>query len=79
MATKPGAKNWIIKEQIIEDAVTGLVFKFEVHDNGGVSMYVYGNLELGNRRDFAFKDGELVGTGSLLVDDCPTFIREHKK
>ena len=57
-----------IKEQVIEDKVTGIALVFHVTKQGNLprlrligDMLPYGN------RDFQFnKDGELVGTGVRL-------------
>ncbi len=61
----PNAKVVNIKEQIINDAVTGLMLVFRVTPSGEARLHLMGDcLPLGNR-DFQFdKDGELAGTGT---------------
>jgi len=63
-----------IKEQLINDAVTGLMLIFRVTPSGEARLHISGsNLPYGNR-DFQFnKDGELVGTGTGL---CPCKIED---
>lgn len=78
MAVKPDGKLCPIREQIIEDPVTGLTFQFEVTPSGEARMRVYGDsLKLGNR-DFAFDtDGELAGTGTATRGLCrPGWLTE---
>ena len=41
MAVKPQATQWIIREQIIEDPVSGLTFQFEVMPKGDARLRVY--------------------------------------
>lgn len=54
-----------IMEQVIEDAVTGLTFQFEVTPNGECRMHVFGDdLEHGNRTFEFGKDGLLEGRGT---------------
>ena len=70
MATKPNGRACVIREQIIDDLVTGLTFQFEQTENGEARMRVYGDLPFGNR-DFAFTaEGELAGTGTA-TGACP--------
>lgn len=81
MATKPNAKDCIIKEQIIEDAVTGLTLQFVKYDgkNRGCRLTIFGeNLPFGNRDIFFDSNGEDAGSGTH-VGECPkpTFIKEQ--
>jgi len=76
MATKPNGQDCIIKEQIIEDEVTGLTIQIEKAPDGESRVRIYGDLPFGNR-DFSFDaDGELVGTGTATgVCPRPSWIR----
>ena len=62
---KLNAKTLHIKEQIINDLVTGLTLIFRVTPSGEARLQLLGdNLPFGNR-DFQFdKDGRLAGTGT---------------
>jgi len=61
---KPGAKDWRIKEQIIEDAVTGLTLQFDALPDGSFRLMIVGDFPLGNR-DWIFNEqGEEAGGGS---------------
>ena len=78
MPLKPDASDWTIKEQIIEDPVTGLTFQFEVPPNGEPHLYVFGDLlEYGNR-SFVFEtDGRLAGAGTHVSGLCrPAWLTE---
>lgn len=65
-----------IKDQVIEDPVTGLVFQFRTHPDGSSSMDVFGNFEFGNR-NFGFRsDGTEMGRGTYVGENPvnrPTF------
>jgi hypothetical protein len=77
MAVKPNAKLWTIREQIIEDPVSGLTFQFEVMPEGDARLRIFGNLPFGNR-EFIFDDkGHEAGAGVALTDFCrPSWLRE---
>jgi hypothetical protein len=61
---KRNAKTVKIKEQVINDLVTGLTLIFRVTPSGEARLHLLGdNLPFGNR-DFQFdKNGKLAGTG----------------
>jgi hypothetical protein len=68
---KNDAKQWTIKEQIIEDLVTGLTFQFEVSPNGEPRFRIYGkDLPFGNREIFFTLDGEEGGSGTATQGIC---------
>ena len=76
MAEKPGGGTIQLREQIIEDEVSGLTFMIERTPSGEGRIRVLGDLPLGNR-DFAFdQDGRLVGTGTS-AHNCrrPSWIK----
>ncbi len=66
---KPNAKTIQIKEQYIDDTVTGLLLIFRVTPSGEARLHLKGDtLPFGNR-DFQFdKNGALAGTGTGLCD-----------
>ena len=66
---KENAKTLNIKEQIVNDAVTGLMLVFRVTPSGEARLHLMGGcLPFGNR-DFQFdKDGELAGTGTGIFE-----------
>ena len=68
---KNNAKTLHIKEQYINDLVTGLTLIFRATPNGDARLQIVGdNLPFGNR-DFAFnKDGILEGTGTGTRGAC---------
>lgn len=82
MATKPDGKMCEIREQIIEDLVTGLTFQFERKEDSDcpVRLRIFGNLPYGNRELLFAPDGELGGTGTYLGDaPCrATWLQEVK-
>jgi len=70
MSLKLNGVDWAIKEQILEDPVTGLTFQFEVTPNGKQHLRIYGEcLEYGNR-DFVFDNGLNVGAGTSVSGVC---------
>ena len=82
MALKPGAKDCVVKEQIIEDLVTGLTIQIKKYsdESGGCQISIHGEcLRFGNR-DFIFnKDGEMTGTGTGTGQVCaPSWLQEVK-
>lgn len=67
---RPNGKDWTIKEQIIEDIVTGITLQFEVAPDGAPSLRLYGDFEFGNR-DMSFSlEGENTGAGTLVSGLC---------
>lgn len=72
MAIKPEAKDWTVKEQIIEDLVTGLTFQFEIDEESTAPMRlkIYGKFPFGNREIIFDKNGEEAGSGSLVSGHC---------
>jgi len=67
MSLLPNSKTLNIKEQIIDDLVSGLTLVFRITPSGEARLHLLGdNLPLGNR-DFQFdRSGELAGTGVSL-------------
>jgi hypothetical protein len=79
MAIKPDAENLTIKEQIIEDPVSGLSFQFTVTEGGNspFRLHVFGALPNGNREFVFDKDGIRSGAGSTIGGICrPTWLSE---
>lgn len=62
---KRNAKTLRVKEQFIDDAVTGLMLTFRVTPSGEARLHLSGSILPFGNRDFQFnKDGEIVGTGT---------------
>jgi len=71
MSLKPDGKLWTIKEQIIEDPVTGLTLQFEVVPDGELRLRIYGkSLAFGNREFHFDQNGERVGAGVFVSGQC---------
>lgn len=71
MAAKPDGKEWTIREQIIEDRVTGLTFQFEVLPNGEPRFRIFGkDLPFGNREIIFDEDGIEAGSGTATAGLC---------
>lgn len=69
MAAKPGGGVCRIREQIIEDAASGLTFQFVLKDDGTARLYVIGpSLSLGNREFVFDAEGRLGATGTALTE-----------
>ena len=61
MATKSDGNVCSIREQIIHDPVSELIFQFEAMKDGTSRLCIYGNLPFG-KREFVF-DGEGTEAG----------------
>ena len=75
MGLKGGAKDWTIKEQIIEDPVSGLAIQFEVMPDGDRRLRLFGSiLRFGNRELVFNESGKMSGSGTHTTGLCkPTW------
>jgi hypothetical protein len=73
MAVKPDALDWSIKEQIIEDPVSGLTFQFVAMPGSDAPfrLRLYGDLPYGNREILFDETGAEAGAGTALQGACP--------
>lgn len=79
MAVKPNAQVCMIKEQIIEDSVSGLTlqFEFKPDSDAPVRLRIFGDLPHGNREILFDRDGIEAGAGTSLAGACrPSWIKE---
>ena len=68
MTEKPNGGAILLREQIIEDEVSGLTIMIELTKSGEGRLRILGDLPYGNR-DFAFDPGgRLVGTGTSVTN-----------
>jgi hypothetical protein len=78
MGLKDGAKDWTIKEQIIEDPVSGLTIQFEVMPDSTAEfrLRLFGKcLQFGNRELIFDRQGGLAGSGTHTSGLCkPTWL-----
>lgn len=78
MAIKPNAEMFSVKEQIIEDPISGLTFQF-VYIEGSDAPFrlkIYGDLPNGNREILFDKNGDEAGAGTLFAKSCaPSWLR----
>lgn len=72
MAAKPDGGLCSIREQIIEDPLSGLTFQFEFKpgSDAPVRMRVFGDLPHGNREFLFDQTGAFAGTGTALSGSC---------
>ena len=72
MAIKPGGGTCNIREQIIEDPVSGLTFQFSIikGTSAPFRLKVFGNIPNSNREIVFDQEGEMTGAGTLLVGAC---------
>lgn len=66
---KPDGARCEIQEQIIEDVATKMTLQFEVAPDGETVLRIFSDIMFGNRQ-FNFKDGLLVGTGTSTRGVC---------
>jgi hypothetical protein len=77
MALKPNGGLCQIREQIIEDAASGLTLQFECCKDGTSRLRIYGDLPFGNREIFFDVEGKEGGAGTALASLCrPSWLRE---
>lgn len=79
MAVKPNARSLEIREQIIEDPVSGLTFQFAVApvEDAPFRLRVYGDLPNGNREFLFDSTGQEVGAGTSMNSPCrPSWLSE---
>lgn len=67
MAVKPNGRLLVIREQIIEDAASGLTLQFEVRDNGHSVLKVFGPM-CREHREIVFEHSGGVGTTDTVAD-----------
>ena len=73
MALRENARDWTVKEQILEDPASGLTFQFEVVEADSEAPFrlrIYGDLPFGNRDICFTSDGKEAGAGTLLTGLC---------
>lgn len=77
MAARENARQWAIKEQIVEDPVSGLTLQFEVMPDGEMKLRLFGDsLPFGNREISFDKSGKEVGTGTFTGQCRPAWLQE---
>ncbi len=78
MAIKPNAQTCLIKEQIVEDEVTGLTLQFERRDDGSTKLRIYGlSLPFGNREIVFDAEGKPEGSGVFLGElSRPSWLKK---
>lgn len=70
MAIKPKGVSCNIKEQIIEDLVSGLTFQFEAMGDGKTKLKIFGKLPFGNREIIFDENGNEAATGIAVTASC---------
>lgn len=79
MALKQSGGVCQIREQIIEDPISGLTLQFERWDDGTSVLRLYGKLPFGNREFIFNSDGSEGGAGTALGEVCrPNWLRQIK-
>lgn len=75
MNIKDDAKLWTVKEQIIDDPVSGLSIQFEVSPNGEPRLRLFGiSLPFGNREIQFDVEGKEAGSGTATSLCKPTWM-----
>lgn len=78
MALKPDGAICEIREQIIEDPVSGLSFQFVYvpESDAPVRLRIVGDLAFGNREILFDRNGAEAGAGTSLVGSCsPSWLK----
>ena len=66
MPLKPNGASCKIKEQIVEDAASGLILQFECGKKSTRLVIASGQLPFGNRQIIFDEEGKQVGAGTLV-------------
>jgi hypothetical protein len=77
MGLKAEAREWTIREQIVEDLPSGLTFQFEVvpDSTARYRLRIFGDLPFGNREILFDVNGKEAGSGTALAGLCkPTWL-----
>jgi hypothetical protein len=69
--------SWTIREQIIDDPVSELVFRFRKAPDGSMRFGIYGNLPFGNREFIFDRTGKEAGAGTQVAGTCPNPAKPH--
>ena len=79
MPLKPNGQLCSIREQIIEDPISGLTLQFERRDNGTTKLLIYGDLPYGNREFIFNEEGWEYASGVALgCVSRPSWLRQVK-
>jgi len=81
MAVKPAGALCAIREQIIEDPMSGLTlqFAFMKGSDAPIRLRIFGNLPYGNREILFDENGVEAGAGTALTGTCrPHWLKEVK-
>lgn len=73
MAVKPNGQVLAIREQIIEDPVSGLTLQFEQYPDGSsikAKLTIYGNVPYGSRELLFDAEGENAAAGTATSGAC---------
>ena len=71
ISVKPDGKPWTVREQIVDDPVTGLTFQFEMTPGGEPRLRLFGTqLPNGNREITFNARGEEAGAGTGTSGLC---------
>lgn len=79
MAAKPNGGICTIREQIIEDSVSGLTFQFVAMpgSDAPTRLRIFGGVTFGNREILFDKNGDEAGAGTAFSGSCrPSWLRE---
>ena len=70
MAIKPKGISCIIKEQIVEDLVSGLTLQIEAMGDGKTKLKIFGDIPFGNREIIFDQNGKEAATGTAVAAPC---------
>jgi hypothetical protein len=73
MSEHSNPQDWVIKEQVVTDPVSGLTFEFAVSEDGEPHLTVYGDsLVFGNRTIVFHLDGQAATGETAIPRRCRT-------
>lgn len=78
MTLRPNVQEWVIKQQIVEDQVTGLTFQFEAMPGSDAPfrLRIFGDIPGGNREILFSKSGKEAGSSTFLGLCRPAWLTD---
>lgn len=70
MAIKPNGISCNIREQIIEDLISGLTLQIEAMGDGKTKLKIFGDIPFGNREIIFDQIGREAATGTAVTAPC---------
>ena len=77
MTIKRSAKLLTLREQVIEDALSGLTLRLQVAEDGTSRLMIFGGIPFGNRESIFNHEGKEAGAGTSITQMCRASTAFH--